>query len=575
MKTISIHPTEELTSIIDRLEKEKSSEIILEIPSGAQIFASLINFKLLKRWAGLLDKLITISTEDETGIFLAQKVGFSIATFKNTNMTQKSIHGESSPTTPEKPQKKQVPEMITKFSRVLSGIGSKKKPVKMTDIIRRKTVKDKGKTVPSLRPPERRDKEEIPPKRPSLESKFYPKPELQPIHRKRNVFILSTVSSKSIIIFLLAAIFTAGFVLFLILPRVKVEILPKTEPLSLDLEIIADINLDIEDILAQKIPAKKILVVKQNSKTVPATERKLLKQKASGVIQVLNEWSSQSQTLIKTTRFLSEGGKLFRTLKTVVVPGAKIVAGITQPGKIDVEVEAADIGEDYNIGPSDFSIPAFKEYQQPQKYSSIYGKSKKSMTGGANREEIVISEQDLKKAEEELVQALSSVVNSEFQEQLGQEYKLMENTSRLETKNLSSSHKVGEPTQEFTVTAEVSLEAIVFKEQILKSFIDSLVYSRIPEDKILLAETQEITYTKTETDFKKGQMKLSLHLEEVLVFKIDENKLKEELVGKDKSQVREILSSYTTIEKAQVSFWPFWVKQVPNSSKKIHIILTK
>ena len=81
MKTIRIRPTEELTSIIDRLEKEKNSEIILEIPSGAQIFASLINFKLLKRWAGLLDKLVTISTEDETGAFLAQKRTFKKSTF--------------------------------------------------------------------------------------------------------------------------------------------------------------------------------------------------------------------------------------------------------------------------------------------------------------------------------------------------------------------------------------------------------------------------------------------------------------------------------------------------------------
>lgn len=583
MKTIHIHLTEELTSIIDRLEKEKSPEIILKIPSGAQIFTSLINFKLLKRWAGLLDKFITISTEDEIGALLAQKAGFSITTFygersrtiKNTNMIQKPIYDEPNRPTTQKSQEKRAPEIMTKISRALSGIGAKKKPVKMTDIIRRKTVKERIVL-----------KEEISLKHPRSEPKFYPKPELLPparrdlvpgrsIDKKRNIFILSAVSSKSILAFLLVAIFTAGFVLFLTLPRARVEISPKTEPLSLDLEIIADTNLDIEDILSQKIPAKKIVVVKQSSKTFPATERKLLRQRASGVITVYNEWSSQSQTLVKTTRFLSEEGKLFKTLKTVVVPGAEIVAGSTQPGTIDLEVEAADVGEDYNIGSSSFTIPAFKEYKQPEKYSSIYGKSKKPMTGGANREEIVVSEQDLKKAEEELIQALFSEVNSEFQEQLGQQYKLMENASRSETKSLSSSHKVGEPTQEFIITAEVSLEAIVFKEQTLKSFIDSLVYSKISKDKVLLGETQKITHTKTSIDFEKGQMKLSLHLEEVLVFEIDENKLKEELVGKDKSQVEEILSSYTTIEKVQVSLWPFWVKKVPNSSKKIHIVLTK
>jgi len=446
--------------------------------------------------------------------------------------------------------------MPQKFHPAQRGKKQNRTPIKMTDIVRRK-IPDKN-LISREKAPAKVD--------------FRPKRWFNSTRHKK--IILSTTSSKSFLVFLLISILAVGLALFLVLPRAKIEILPKTEPLSLDLQIIADANLDIEDILAQKIPAKIISVSNKRSETFPATERKLLKQKARGVIQVSNEWSTQSQTLVKTTRFLSEEGKLFRTLKTVVVPGAKIVEGVTQAGTIDVEVEAADIGQDYNIEPSRFSIPAFKEYKQLKKYSTIYGKSKNPMTGGANREEVVVSREDLEKAKTELIGKVSEEVTSDLYGQLPQGYKLMENVSLLEEKNVTSSRKEGEVAKDFSVEAEVSLKVMVFNEEILESFINSLLYSKIPEGKAIIEEGK-ISYSKALADFEKKQLKLSIHVEKTLVYEIDEVKIKKDLAGKDKSEVKEILSTYTTIERAKVLLWPFWVKIVPSSPKKINIVLTK
>ena len=84
-------------------------------------------------------------------------------------------------------------------------------------------------------------------------------------------------------------------------------------------------------------------------------------QKSKGKITVYNEYGSSPQILIATTRFQSVEGLIFRTLKTISVPGARVENGKTIAGAIDVEVIADKAGQVYNVAPGKFTIPAFKE----------------------------------------------------------------------------------------------------------------------------------------------------------------------------------------------------------------------
>jgi len=103
--------------------------------------------------------------------------------------------------------------------------------------------------------------------------------------------------------------------------------------------------------------------------------------KASGTIIVFNEYSSDSQLLIASTRFLSSNGKIFRTTKNIYVPGTKTENDEIIPGSIDVEVLADYWGDEYNIGSSDFTISGFKG---TAKYTDFYGKSNTAMSGGSS-----------------------------------------------------------------------------------------------------------------------------------------------------------------------------------------------
>ena len=129
--------------------------------------------------------------------------------------------------------------------------------------------------------------------------------------------------------------------------------------------------------------------------------------KASGIITVFNEYSSDSQRLVASTRFLSSSGKIFRAIEDIYIPGMKTDGDEVIPGSIDAEVMANYLGTEYNISPSDFTIPGFKG---TPKYDGFYGKSDTSMSGGSNE---AIEDTDLKAEYQDKLDQLI-ILNSKF-----------------------------------------------------------------------------------------------------------------------------------------------------------------
>jgi hypothetical protein len=119
-------------------------------------------------------------------------------------------------------------------------------------------------------------------------------------------------------------------------------------------------------------------------------------QKARGTAVIYNEFSSEPQSLVATTRLETPDGKLFRLVEGVTVPGMTDVSGKKEPGAIEADVIADQVGAEYNIEPTTFTIPGFKG---GPKYAKFSAKSMKSMSGGGGGSDICHHEIDMDKAE--------------------------------------------------------------------------------------------------------------------------------------------------------------------------------
>ncbi len=583
---IYLKPDEEIISIIDKLVQSQEEKVNLIVPLGAQIWQSSINLKLLKREAENLGKDVILVVADDLGAEMAQRIGFTVE--KEKNLPVELVKDEETEPEEIEPKEKQGDKDMIEFLVEELKPEEREKKKKQTSLASFKPSSPKGKMadIVNLESDKRKSgiKEKIASKLEDKKPEFLKTPKEPVIRESYSESVLKekkpsfdSIVKKSfslnwpklLILFIILTFIIAGLVSFLVLPTTEIVITPKTEKVSFDLLVIGSKEISQVDESLNKIPLQEIEITKRKSREFQSTGEKEINEKAHGIITVYNEYSSDPQTLVATTRFQSPDGKIFRIFESVTIPGAKIEQGKIIPDSIEVEVIADQPGEDYNIEATDFTIPGFKG---SPKYAGFYGKSKSSMKDGYTGKVKVVTAKDIEKAEESLINELKEEINQAFQEQIPTELRVIDNSTK-EDVTVISTVKEEDRMDKFTVEIEGVISALLFKEENLKKLVDLNVMSVISENKIPLSETQQIKWIDPVIDSSKEEVSFSLYAEEKVAWQINEQSLKENLAGQSEAEVRSYLVSQPEIEKAKVSFWPFWVKKIPTQVEKIEIII--
>lgn len=566
--TLNIDINEEITSIIDRLKKAEEQEIKIIIPKSALILRSIINLKLIKKQADKENKKITVLLEDKQNRDLAKRAGLNVA----ENQIEDEIVKVSAD--------KDINE-VKEIKNIDYNPEDVKVNVNSVDSIRRKEFLNRSSNKFPAVTFWRKDRKKIE----NVKKDFLAKYNLNNKKRGMDTQPKSASSSlgfglKLFFFFLLASLALTVIVVFLILPTVDINIKTKSEELSADIQLTIDSNIEEVNLETYNLPGYLVESTIEKEQEFFTTGEDEISEKAKGTITVYNEWSSQSQTLVETTRFLSLDGKLFRTIKTVVVPGAEVTGGRTLPGTVTVEVEADVAGEEYNIEATDFSIPGF---EGTVKHATIYGKSFSLMTGGETKTIKIASADDIDKARTTLSDACLDEASSKLKEileerkavsdNISDDLKLLDFAIKEQVINESSSLKVGEEGEKFTFTMKIKAQGIVFDENNLKMLVENYFSSSLPEEKEIITNTEDIVYRSEakNIDFDKGKMVFNVDITGDARWKIDADYLRSLIAGKNEEELRSFFINMAEVEKVEVSFWPFWVKKVPVSGEKINI----
>lgn len=556
MKNIYLEPDEEIISVIDRLVQADDDQVNMIVPSGAQIWQSSINLKLLKREADNLGKNVSFIVASDLNAEMAEKIGFNIKQDGDFSAELAIQKNENQP--------KMKDDMIDFLAE---GLESDKKSANSFFSFAAAPQKRMADIV-NAEEEEKEKKEEF--KEEVKVNVFSPKNEkknLPPIFAKKSA---SSKWPKIFAAFIILSFAAAIAVGYQVLPTTEITVFPKREKVDFDLLVIGARDISQTDESLNKIPLKEISVEKTKSREFLATDERELTKKAKGVITIYNEYSSEPQPLVARTRFESPDGKVFRISAGVTVPGAKIEDGKIIASILEVEVTADQPGAEYNIGATNFTIPGFKG---TSKFAGFYGKSENSMTGGIVGKAKVVSAEDIQKAEEILSEDLKNAIRKAFQEQIPSDLKIIEESLREETETVSLTTEAGEQAEKFTLEMKSVISAYLFNEEELKQLIDFNLISMISGDKTPLTNSQQISWSEVEVDWGKGEAEFSLSIAEDLAFKVDVQSLKTDLAGQSEVEVRKYLASQPTIETAKVSFWPFWVKKIPTRLEKIEVTI--
>jgi len=375
---------------------------------------------------------------------------------------------------------------------------------------------------------------------------------------------------KKYFLTLLILVFVGGLVYAALefLPRVEIKIIAKKTPWNYEDWLWASKETLNIDAVTKRIPAEIFKETKNINLAYPSNGRKMVEKKASGEITIYNAFSSKPQTLIIETRFETLDGKIFFLTKKIIVPGAEITDGKIVPSSVKATVIAEKAGVEYNISSvAKFSLPAFKG---TPKYDGFYAKSDRPITGGFVGEMSYPTEDDIRLAKEKnravLEESLNILLTSQMPKELkiiegGREFKILKETVGEE---MDSQGK-------FSVFSEAALAIIAFRESDVLELMRNLVKSGLGDD--FKEKEYSLQYGATRGDFDKGELSFKIDYRGFFWQQINIESFKNSVLNKRENELKVAVFSLPGVEKAVVSFWPFWVKSVPDKTNRIKVIM--
>jgi len=391
------------------------------------------------------------------------------------------------------------------------------------------------------------------------------------IEKKEVKFSLPNIPHRGVLISVLLVLIVFGAGCYFNLSKADIFIWPETEVKSFKTEAVIDKAVIDIDVSKGLIPGKIFEIERIVLGEFPSTGKVAKEVKSEGVIRVYNNYSVSPQILIVNTRFISVEGKLFRSLERIIIPGGVAENGkITSPGYIDVKVRADKAGPEYNINASTFSIPGFVG---TDKYTKFYGKSTEAMKGGESKESFQVTSEDLEKAKTFVTEKVIKESEDAVKLEIPQDFILSEKSLKTDVIETFSLAVPKAELEKFNYQAKAHSTALVFKKTDIDNFIKAFIVQQITQDKKINEESLEVNYSIETVNFDKGNITVSIDAKVKIYSGIDENSLKKGLIGKSLSETKIFLENQPQTVKSEVSFWPFWVKKVPDDLSKVYLQL--
>jgi hypothetical protein len=249
-----------------------------------------------------------------------------------------------------------------------------------------------------------------------------------------------------ILVPLLLVLVVAGLLYYQFAPYVRATIFIESKPVEVEKVFKGSENINEINFEDGEIPIKTETVTKSVSDVVQATGTAYRGEKASGnvAISYINtEGCTEEDTPINLSagQTISTGGKNYKLTSAVT---------LTCTGyDVITEVEAAEVGEEYNIAAGQFfSVSGYDT-------SKVYAKNDSAFTGGSKESYTVLSKDDVDTKVEELTTIAQEEAEGSLAD-IGGGWEIIEDTIESEVKDGSVKTAVAIGTE--TNSADVSLE---------------------------------------------------------------------------------------------------------------------
>ena len=379
--------------------------------------------------------------------------------------------------------------------------------------------------------------------------------ELEMEKTKKSRFLFKLVISFLILI-LLGAL---GAVILNRISTVAVNVSPYKETLAIDSRIRARANATADGLLFEIAQLNA-----EESGLVTATGISSGGQYASGKIIVYNNYGSAPQRLIANTRFQTSDGKVYRIKGAISVPGM---------GMTEATVYADQAGEEYNIKPTDFTLPGLKG---GPRFEKVFAKSKSAMSGGSSVNARVVKKEDIDSVRTAVNEKLKNRLTETLSKQKPEGYVLFAGAVKIEYMENPDNPKVGDSSsRSMAFKTNGSATGYLFKKDALaKALADdsSGDLKKAPKtEPVAVDNVESLDFSLISADAKNKEITVRLKGNADFVWVVDTAKLLEEIVNYKGKGYTSVFQNYPAIEKAAIVKSPKWWPRFPKDKSKIKI----
>lgn len=329
---------------------------------------------------------------------------------------------------------------------------------------------------------------------------------------------------------------------------------------------------------AEQLGFEVLTLSAEGERQVDATGTTQVQTQATGTIVIQNR-TSESQRLIKNTRFRSPEGLVFRIDESVVVPAATTAEnGDTQPGEVTTDVFADEPGEEYNLAPTEFVIPGYQEGGFETLFEQVTAYSDAPMRGGFDGTRYAVASSTRKNARAAIHEELEDALFSRAQEEQPAGFILFSESVQFNYESLPTEEANG---NQVVLKERVTLEAPLFARTELAEAIARATYPGYEGSTVTLKDDQALGFSYASATSSPAQLANSDQIEFILegkpiiLWTFDEEALKDDLSGAAKTALNAVLSAYPAIERAEATIRPFWKRAFPEDADKISVVNEK
>lgn len=310
---------------------------------------------------------------------------------------------------------------------------------------------------------------------------------------------------------------------------------------------------------------------------VSATGQEPVSEQATGEIVIFNK-TDQTERLIKNTRFESPEGLVFHITESAIVPAASTNNnGETVPGSVRASVFADKVGEEYNLAPTNFTVPGYRENGFTELYENIYAESQSSFSGGFDGMRFIIEEAELTSAKESLHDELREALMSRVPEERPAGFVVF-NEAATFTYQSQPSVESGE--NMVTIKEKAVLRIPIFADSEFASYLAAATIPGYEGEPVRVEDTNVLSFSYTSTTTNQSNLsgldsiEFRLSGNPLIVWSFDAEKLKSDLAGSSKTALTTILGAYPAVEKAEAVVRPFWKRSFSSDVGDIKITET-